>query len=77
MLSRFPQSEFLGPEDLALCQQVFNQICADASLDSTSIEAEDLAAAVLTAFHCSPNRTEADLLAAIRSGRNDFEKQTG
>lgn len=56
---------------------VFDQICADASLDGTSIEAEDLAAMVLTAFHCSPNRTEADLLAAIRSGRNDFEKQTG
>ncbi|TIR27963.1 MAG: hypothetical protein E5V28_19880 [Mesorhizobium sp.] len=75
MLSRF--SQFLGPEDLALCQRVFDQICADASLGSKSIEAEDLAAAVLTAFHCSPNRTEADLLAAIRSGRNDFEKQTG
>ncbi|WP_245319677.1 hypothetical protein [Mesorhizobium temperatum] len=56
---------------------MFDQICADASLDSKSIEAEDLAAAVLTAFHCSPNRTEADLLAAIRSRRNDFEKQTG
>jgi hypothetical protein len=75
MLDRF--SQFLGPEDLALCQRVFDQISADASLDSKSIEAEDLAAAVLTAFHCSPNRTEADLLAAIRSRRNDFEKQTG
>jgi len=75
MLGRFRQ--FLGPEDLALCQRVFDQICADASLDRLSIEAEDLAAAVLSAFHCSPNRTEADLLAVIRSRRNDFEKQTG
>ncbi|WP_292432760.1 hypothetical protein [Mesorhizobium sp.] len=60
-----------------MCKRVFDQISADASLDSKSIEAEDLAAAVLTAFHCSPNRTEADLLAAMRSRRNDFEKQTG
>jgi hypothetical protein len=45
-------------------------------LDGKSIEAEDLAATVLTAFHCSPNGTEADLLATIRSGRNDFGKQT-
>jgi hypothetical protein len=77
MLSRFPQSEFLGPEDLTLCQRVFDQICADASLDSTSIEAEDLAAMVLSAFKRSPDKTEADLLAAIRSRRNDFEKQAG
>ncbi|PAP96294.1 hypothetical protein CIT31_06360 [Mesorhizobium wenxiniae] len=77
MLSRFPHNQFLGPEDLALCQRVFDQICAGASLERQSIEAEDLAAAVLTAFHCSPNRTEADLLAAIRSRRNDFEKRAG
>ncbi|RWK55818.1 MAG: hypothetical protein E5X43_08405 [Mesorhizobium sp.] len=76
-MSRFPQSEFLGPEDLALCQRVFDQICADASLDSTSIEAEDLAAMVLSAFQRSPDKTEADLLAAIRARRNDFEKQAG
>ncbi|RWL23283.1 MAG: hypothetical protein E5X64_38935 [Mesorhizobium sp.] len=76
-MSRFPQSEYLRLEDLALCQRVFDQICADASLDSTSIEAEALAAMVLSAFQRSPDKTEADLLAAIRSGRNDFEKQTG
>jgi hypothetical protein len=77
MLSGFPQSEYLGPDDLALCQRVFDQICTDANWDRTSIEAEELAAMVLYAFHLSPNRTEADLLAAIRSRRNDFEKMTG
>jgi hypothetical protein len=77
MLSQIPENEFLGPEDLALCQRVFDQICADASWDRASIDAEDLAAMVLDAFQLSPNRTEGDLLAAIRSRRNDFEKRAG
>jgi hypothetical protein len=38
---------------------------------------EDLAAMVLDAFQLSPDRTEGDLLAAIRSRRNDFEKRAG
>ncbi|RWD20760.1 MAG: hypothetical protein EOS57_08215 [Mesorhizobium sp.] len=71
-----PFNQFLGPEELALCQRVFDQICADASLDSKSIEAEDLAAAVLTAFHCSP-KPKLIYWPSSGSRRNDFEKQTG
>ncbi|MER8574574.1 hypothetical protein NKG99_24180 [Mesorhizobium sp. M1409] len=47
---RIPQSQFLSPDDLATCQRVFNQICADARLDRKSVDGELLASTVLAAF---------------------------
>jgi hypothetical protein len=73
----FSNFQFLAPEDLATCQLVFDQICADASLHPTSIDAEMLASTVITVFQIDPSRTGAELLAAIRDRRNDFEKLTG
>jgi hypothetical protein len=64
-------SDFLGPEDLALCQRVFRQIIADANLDRTSIDAELVAAAVLAAFQRMP-ASEAEFLEAMRSRRAEF-----
>ncbi|MER9328577.1 hypothetical protein [Mesorhizobium sp. M0488] len=73
----FSNFQFLASEDLAMCQRVFDQICADASLHPTSIDAEMLASTVLTVFQLEPSKTEAELLVSIRDRRNDFEKLTG
>jgi len=76
MLRRIPQSEFLGPDDLALCQRVFDQICTDANWDRDCPDSQILASVILAAFqHGTTN--EAELLAAMRERRNDFEKRTG
>jgi hypothetical protein len=40
---RFPHGQFIGPEDLAVCQRVFDQICAEAKIDRNSDEGEVLA----------------------------------
>lgn len=71
MPNRVLKNEFLGPEDLALCQRVFVQMCADARLDRLSLDAELLAAAILSTFQRMPVG-EAELLEAIRSRRADF-----
>lgn len=73
---RIPQSQFLSPDDLAICQRVFDQICADARLDRTSVDGEILASTVLTAFQ-SGIVEDAELLAAVRAHRADFMKRTG
>lgn len=47
---RVPQSHFLGPNDLALCQSVFDQVCADAKLSLGSVDRQVLALTVLAFF---------------------------
>lgn len=71
------QSEFLGPEDLALCQRVFDLVCADARLDKLSLDGQLLASTVVTTFQSLPGISEPDLLASIRGRRDDFEKLAG
>lgn len=61
---RVPQSHFLGPNDLALCQSVFDQLCADAKLDPASVDRQVLALTVLVFFqHGFVDRDE--LLGAV------------
>jgi len=76
VLSRIPQSDFLGPDDLALCQRVFDQICTDAKWDRDCADSEILASVIFTTFK-NGTVNEADLLAAMRERRNHFEKRTG
>jgi hypothetical protein len=66
----------LRPEDLAICQHVFDQICADGSRDAASLDAEFIASTVLTMFR-SGMREEAELLAKVRSLQDQFIKPNG
>ncbi|RWC26682.1 MAG: hypothetical protein EOS27_24455 [Mesorhizobium sp.] len=68
---RIPQSHFLSPDDLATCQRVFNQICADARLDHSSLDSETLASAVLASFQRGIVDEE-ELLQAMRARRGQF-----
>ena len=68
---RIPQSHFLSPDDLATCQRVFNQICAEAKSDRRSVDGEALASAVLASFQRGIVDEE-ELLEAVRARRNEF-----
>ncbi|MGO4642556.1 hypothetical protein AB4Z43_29460 [Mesorhizobium sp. 2RAF45] len=68
---RIPQSRFLSPDDLATCQRIFDQICADARLDRKWVDGELLALTVLTAFQ-SGIVEDAELLAAVRGNSVQF-----
>lgn len=67
--------EFLDPENLAMCQRIFEQVCIDANLDPASRRAEEVAVTVLTVFQLYPGATEAELLALIRD--RDIQKRMG
>ena len=71
MLSRNPQSEFLGPDDLALCQRVFDQACADDNMDCSGVLGEMLASTVIGTFQRG-FVNEADLLIEVRRRRDDL-----
>ena len=73
---RIPQSQFLSPDDLAICQRVFDQICVDAKLDRASVDGKALASTVLAAFQ-SGIVEDAELLAAVRARRANFTKHAG
>lgn len=73
---RIPQSQFLSPDDLAICQRVFDQICVDAKLDRASVDGKALASTVLAAFQ-SGIVEDAELLAAVRARRANFTKRAG
>ncbi|RRH89561.1 hypothetical protein EH240_33810 [Mesorhizobium tamadayense] len=73
---RVPQSQFLGPEDLAICQRVFDQICADAMLDRDSTDSQALALTVLTFFQRGAVDHD-ELLAAVLSRLEEFTKPRG
>ncbi|WP_084508022.1 hypothetical protein [Mesorhizobium sp. WSM3224] len=70
---RVPQSQFLGPEDLAICQRVFDRICADANLDRKSVDGQVLALTVLAFFQRGVTDHD-ELLAAVLGRREDFTK---
>ena len=76
MLSRNPQSEFLGPQDLAVCQRVFDRVCMDSNLNHTCIDSQILASTVLRVFQ-QGFVNETDLVSEIRAHRYDFMKRTG
>ena len=76
MPNRNPQSEFLSPQDLAVCQRVFNQVCTDDNLDHDCIDGQILASTVLRLFQ-QGFVDEAALLFEIRAHRDDFMKLTG
>jgi len=70
------QSVFLGPEDPAMCQRIFDQVRADANWERSAVESEELAASVLLAFQHGFT-DEAALLAEICSQRDGLWKRTG
>ncbi|TGQ69352.1 MAG: hypothetical protein E5V49_14685 [Mesorhizobium sp.] len=63
----------LGPLDLAVCERVFDQICADEQLDPLDPDAEILAVMVVAVFR-NAHTSERALLEAVRSLR---QKVTG
>ncbi|RWA75673.1 hypothetical protein EN836_11645 [Mesorhizobium sp. M1C.F.Ca.ET.193.01.1.1] len=63
----------LSPLDLAVCERVFNQLCADEQLDPLDPKAEILAAMVVAVFR-NAHTSERELLEAVRSLR---QKVTG
>lgn len=70
------QRDFLGPEDLALCRRVFEQVCSDGNLDRSCIGSEELAATVLNMFQHGVT-DEAELLAAVRTLRDSLLRRAG
>lgn len=71
---RSPQRQFIGPEDLAVCQRVFDQISADARIGRDTDDGKVLASAVLTFFQ--RGFVEHDkLLAAVLGYRDDLTKE--
>ena len=46
----FQNADFLSPDDLALCQRVFDQICAEAHWERSGIDSEILASRILANF---------------------------
>jgi hypothetical protein len=60
----------LSPHDLAICQRVFDQICADEDLDPSSQEALVLAETVVATFR-NVHTGERELLEAVRSRRHE------
>ncbi|MDX8478028.1 hypothetical protein RFN28_05980 [Mesorhizobium sp. VK24D] len=63
----------LSPLDLAVCERVFNQVCADEQLDPLDPAAEILAVMVVAIFR-NAHTSERELLEAVRSLR---QKATG
>ncbi|RVD61145.1 hypothetical protein EN828_29410 [Mesorhizobium sp. M2D.F.Ca.ET.185.01.1.1] len=63
----------LSPLDLAVCERVFNQVCADERLDPLDPNAEILAILVVAIFR-NAHTNERELLEAVKSRR---QKVTG
>jgi hypothetical protein len=58
----------LSPHDLAICERVFNQVCADEHIDPLSRDAEALAMAIVAIF-LNITTKERELLDEVRSLR--------
>jgi hypothetical protein len=58
----------LSPHDMAICQRVFDQVCADEDLDPLGRDAEVIASMVVGIFR-NAHTNERQLLEAIRSLR--------
>ncbi|RWB88098.1 MAG: hypothetical protein EOS52_04790 [Mesorhizobium sp.] len=61
----------LSPLDLAVCERVFNQVCADERLDPLDPNAEILAEMIVAVFR-NARTNERELLEEIRSQRQKF-----
>ncbi|RWC26348.1 MAG: hypothetical protein EOS27_25270 [Mesorhizobium sp.] len=68
MLDQHTIRACLSPHDMAICQRVFDQICADEHLDPLSRDAEILASTVVGTFR-NAHTKECELLEAVRSRR--------
>lgn len=73
MLRRHLNRTCLAPPDLAICERVFDQVCADENLDPLGPDAEILAVMVVAIFR-NVHTSERELLEAVRSRR---QKGTG
>jgi len=68
MLRRHFNRTCLSPHDLAICECVFDQVCADENLDPLGRDAEILAMIVVAIFR-NARTSEHELLEAVRSRR--------
>ncbi|RUV40336.1 MAG: hypothetical protein EOQ55_25195 [Mesorhizobium sp.] len=68
MLRRRFNRTCLSPLDLAVCERVFNQVCADEQLDPLDPDAEILAVLVVAIFR-NAHTSERELLEAVKSRR--------
>ncbi|TIT20053.1 MAG: hypothetical protein E5W70_22990 [Mesorhizobium sp.] len=58
----------LSPHDLAICERVFDQVCADEHIDPLSLDAEALAVMIVAIFR-NVTTNERELLEEVRSLR--------
>ena len=68
MLRRRFSHTCLSPHDLAICERVFDQVCADEHLDPLAPDAEILAVMVVAIFR-DVHTSERELLEVVRSRR--------
>ncbi|TIN26066.1 MAG: hypothetical protein E5Y31_15610 [Mesorhizobium sp.] len=68
MLRRRFNRTCLSPHDLAICECVFDQVCADENLDPLDPDAEILAVMVVAIFR-NAHTSKHELLEAVRSHR--------
>jgi len=68
MLRRRFNRTCLSPHDLAICEHVFDQVCADEHLNPLDPDAEILAVMVVAIFR-NAHTSERELLGAVRSRR--------
>jgi hypothetical protein len=68
MLRRRFNRTCLSPHDLAICERVFNKVCADENLDPLEPDAEILAVMVVAIFR-NADTSERELLETVRSRR--------
>jgi hypothetical protein len=68
MLRRRFSHTCLSPHDLAICERVFDQVCADEHLDPLDPDAEILAVMVVAIFR-DVHTSERELLEVVRSRR--------
>ncbi|HEY6733017.1 MAG TPA: hypothetical protein VI256_04360 [Roseiarcus sp.] len=76
MISLYVDNSILYPDDLAMLQRVFDQVCADGCHETNSVEAELIAGALMNIFQ-NGTSDEAVLLAELRSRRRDLILKTG
>jgi hypothetical protein len=70
MLRRHFNRTCLCPHDLAICERVFDQVCAEEHLDPLDPDAEILAVMVVAIFR-NAHTGERELLEAVRSRRQE------
>lgn len=76
MISLYASNSILYPNDLAMLQRVFDEVCADGCHATNSAEAELIAGTLMNIFQ-NGTSDEAALLAELRSRQHDFIRKTG